>query len=102
MVDDRDLGSTAMFKAAVLQHAIVLTIRRARPRISWGAVAREMGLSESQVRRLMSGQAHLSMRDLVLLSDFLGPLFTLGPLMVEHIGTRENGWLFPTQSVEQD
>lgn len=88
-----------MLRAAQLQHAVVLTLNRLEPELNSKAVARNLGtISYQQLRKIIGGQAHMSFRDLVMLSDQFGPLLVLSEEMRSHVGALPNGWLFPTRA----
>lgn len=88
-----------MLRAAQLQHVVALTIHRLEPRLNSKALARELGvISYQQLRKIVSGQAHMSFRDLVMLSDHFGPLLILSEAMRDQVGALPNGWIFPTRA----
>lgn len=85
-----------MRQAAQFQHWIAASIRADHPEQSLRDLAATApGLSYVQLHRILTGSAHLSMRDLLILNDAFGPLISV----VDRSTGRTNGsiltWPFP-------
>lgn len=86
-----------MLRAAQLQHATVLALRRMEPETDWEKLAAEMDvISYKQLMKILNGSAHMSFRDVVMLSEKFGPLFLFSKPVSEVFEQDEPFWPFPT------
>lgn len=91
-------GERMMLRAAQLQHATVLALRRMEPETDWEKLADEMDVfSYKQLMKILNGTAHMSFRDVVMLSEKFGPLFLFSKPVSQVFEQDEPFWPFPTR-----
>lgn len=90
-------GERMMLRAAQLQHATVLALRRMEPETDWEELAQETDvISYKQLMKILNGTAHMSFRDVVMLSEKFGPLFLFSEQVSQVFERDEPFWPFPT------
>lgn len=89
-------GERMMLRAAQLQHATVLALRRIEPDTDWEKLAAEMDvISYKQLMKILNGTAHMSFRDVVMLSERFGPLVLFSEQVGQALDAEGPFWPFP-------